>query len=74
MLVTEFPDLNGKKVAFRKYKATDPDKYKDIIGDVLVIIDKQGELYAFITECDGKTTRIKREYYKLWHVLRVLED
>lgn len=74
MIVTEFPPLNGKRVALRKHNSTNTKKYRDIIGNIMLIMDYTGELYVFLTECDGKITRITRDKYKYYEVLRIIEE
>lgn len=73
MIVTDFPPLNGKRVALRKWNSTNTKKYRDIIGNIMLIMDYNGELYVFLTECDGKITRITRDKYKYYEVLRIIE-
>lgn len=74
MIVTEFPPLNGKRVALRKYSATNTKKYRDLVGTIMLIMDYAGELYVFLTECDGKITRITRDRYKYYELLSIIEE
>lgn len=73
MISTTFMDLNGKRVALRKHTLGNYAKYKDLIGTLQIIVDYHGEMFVFFNECD-KITRIKRENFALWEVLRILED
>lgn len=77
MIVTSLYELNGKRVALRKWKSDGISSFV-IIGYIESFFDTKGQLYAFIKEdnTNGKYNRImrieKKEYDK-WDLLEAYE-
>lgn len=75
MLVTSLYELNGKRVALRKWKSDGIGNFV-IIGYIESFLDTKGELYAFIKEDNtqskyNRIMRIERKEYAKWDVLEV---
>lgn len=77
MIVTSLYELNGKRVALRKWKSDEINSFI-IIGRIESFLDTKGELYAFIKEegTEGKYNRImriERKDYAKWDLLEVYD-